>query len=198
MPQVLAHHLILTSYGHWLPNDLRGSNSETLRQPKLAPIAPLHHGRKQVQPTRPALKQFHHHATPLLDFLPIWFNTETRETIAAAFATAITQRRYTVYACAIVRNHAHLLIRRHRDPADAIWQTLADTARLHLDDVVLIPHAHPLWADRPWTKFKYSPTSIRACIAYINNNPEKENLLPQHWPFITPYNNWPFHKSPEK
>ncbi len=26
-PSVIAHHLIWTLYGHWLPNDLRGSGS---------------------------------------------------------------------------------------------------------------------------------------------------------------------------
>jgi hypothetical protein len=34
---VVAYHLIWTAYGHWLPNDLRGSMSHELRCAKFAP-----------------------------------------------------------------------------------------------------------------------------------------------------------------
>ena len=30
-PIVIAHHLIWTAYGWWLPNDPRGSNSQVIR-----------------------------------------------------------------------------------------------------------------------------------------------------------------------
>lgn len=39
---VLAHHLILTGYGHWLPNDPRGSFSETIAAGKLIPAGDIH------------------------------------------------------------------------------------------------------------------------------------------------------------
>jgi len=47
---VIGHHLILHGYGHWLPNDPRGSGSEELRQDKLAGLGPIHLGRKKSQP----------------------------------------------------------------------------------------------------------------------------------------------------
>lgn len=41
MPQpVIAYHLILTAYGFWLPNDPRGSGSETVRAGQLTPFGP--------------------------------------------------------------------------------------------------------------------------------------------------------------
>ena len=36
--QIIAHHLILTLYGHWPPNDLRGSGSEDFYDKKFAPL----------------------------------------------------------------------------------------------------------------------------------------------------------------
>lgn len=42
---VIAHHLVMTLYGHWLPNDLRGSGSEELRNPELEELGPIHFGR---------------------------------------------------------------------------------------------------------------------------------------------------------
>ena len=43
---VIAHHLIWTLYGHWLPNDPRGSGSRELLDEKFAPLGEIHHGRK--------------------------------------------------------------------------------------------------------------------------------------------------------
>jgi len=31
-------------------------------------------------------------------------------------------------------------------------------------------------------------------VRYIETNPAKEGLAPQHWPFVKPYDGWPFSK----
>ena len=36
------HHLLWTLYGHWLPNDLRGSGSDELRNAKFAMLGPIY------------------------------------------------------------------------------------------------------------------------------------------------------------
>ena len=43
----IAHHLLLHSYGHWLPNDPRGSGSDELRQEKFDHLGTIHKGRKK-------------------------------------------------------------------------------------------------------------------------------------------------------
>lgn len=65
---VLAHHLIWTLYGHWLPNDPRGSGSSSFIDEKLAPLGEIHQGRKpeSEQPSRRELRTFQRHAEPLL------------------------------------------------------------------------------------------------------------------------------------
>lgn len=44
---VIAHHLVLMGYGHWLPNDIRGSGSDEIRNELLAVLGEIHHGRKR-------------------------------------------------------------------------------------------------------------------------------------------------------
>jgi hypothetical protein len=99
--RVIAHHLVITGYGHWLPNDIRGSGSAEIKQEKLEQLGPIHYGRKRSQPSREQIRKFFREAEPLLEF------------------------------------------------------------------------------DR---------------IGYINQNPIKEGLPPQSWPFVQPYNGWPLHR----
>jgi len=118
-PQIIAHHLIWTLYGHWLPNDPRGSGSEKIREEKLAPLGPNHQGRKppSLQPSREKLRNFQQQASPLLEHKKLWIDTGKREIIANAFSEVIAEQNYTVWACAILSNHAHMIVRRHRDDA---------------------------------------------------------------------------------
>lgn len=69
---VFGHHLILHGYGHWLPDDPRGSGSERLLSKKLAKLGALHRGRRRVQPGRDELRRFYHTAAPLLEVTPVW------------------------------------------------------------------------------------------------------------------------------
>ncbi len=188
---IIAHHLILSGYGHWLPNDPRGSGSEEIREEKLSDLGPIHHGRKQIQPPRRELKQFYRDANPLLDFEPIWFDDAKRQAIAEAFAQVVGNRRYTVWACAVLSNHAHLWIRRHRDDAVTMWNEFAESSRAALGRFEDLAGDHPLWSNRPYKVFLDSPEDVRRVIAYIQRNPAREKLPPQTWSFVQPYDGWP-------
>lgn len=83
---IIAHHLVLMGYGHWLPNDIRGSGSDEIRKELLAALGEIHHGRKQHQPDRVKLKDFHARAKPLLEQELLWFDVRMRQTIAESFA----------------------------------------------------------------------------------------------------------------
>ena len=189
---IIAHHLVLTLYGHWLSNDLRGSGSTETRKPELDQLGPVHFGRKKVQPPKKDVKAFYARANPLLDFPVFWMDHAKRQAVADAFARAAGEFGYTVWACAILWNHAHLLVRRHRDPGHTIWDVFAATAR---DAVRVFPDVgaeHPVWSTRPYVVFIYDPPGVRGRVRYIGDNPEKEGLPRQHHPFVLPYNGWPF------
>lgn len=118
-PSIIAHHLIWTLYGHWLPNDLRGSGSEVVRDPKFQPLGDVHEGRKPAhqQPTRAELRAFHRQAEPLLQYPRFWIDEAKRQAIGDAIARVVAERGYAVWACAILSNHVHMVIRIHRDDA---------------------------------------------------------------------------------
>lgn len=199
-PSIIAHHLIWTLYGHWLPNDLRGSGSEVLRDPKFAVLGEIHHGRKaaRLQPTRKELREFHKQAEPLLEFPRFWIDEAKRQAIGGAIAQVVAKRGYTVWACAILSNHVHTVIRRHRDDALTMWNAIAEALRATLSKFAEVGPEHPVLAARPYKVFLHSPEEVHGRVEYVEGNPMKEGLPPQHFDYIESYNNWPLHQSGRK
>ena len=195
-PSIIAHHLIWTLYGHWLPNDLRGSGSSELRNEKLDQLGPIHRGRKpeRLQPTRRELREFHNQAEPLLEFPRFWLDVAKRQAVADAFARVVAQEGYTVWAFAILSNHAHLVIRRHRDDALTMWIRFAEAIRASLSTFSDIRADHPILSTRPYKVFLRTPGEVCGRIAYVVANPEKEGLPTQQYSFVKQYDNWPHHK----
>jgi REP element-mobilizing transposase RayT len=195
---VIATHLILVLYGHWAVNDPRGSGSTTFLDLKFAPLGPIHFGRKpnDEQPSREEIRAFHQHHSELLNFPIFWIDDAKRSEIAAAIEDAIRAQGYTCYACAICGNHIHLVIRTHKHNALTQWANLAESTRqrLRLRFANEISPHHPVISARPYKVFLYSPQDVHGRIRYIETNPLKEGLPAQHWPFVTPYDNWPLHK----
>lgn len=196
-PAIIAHHFIWTLYGHWLANDLRGSGSTELHDEKFAPLGPIYHGRKPArdQPTRKELRDFHRQADPLLNYRRFWIDDAKRQAIGNAIARIVDERKYTVWACAIPSNHVHMVIRRHRDDALALWHEVADASCKTLREFSEVGPDHPVWSTRPYKVFLRTPDEVRGRIEYVNGNPAKEGLSAQRYDFVQSYNNWPFHKS---
>jgi len=193
---IIGHHLTLTLYGHWVPNDPRGSGSTTIESLPLAQLGEIHHGRKPPpqQPSRNELRSFYSEANGRLIFPVFWLDDTKRRSVADAIAKTIRQQRYTCYAFAVLRNHAHILIRIHRDSDTVIWDRLAGTVRVALRHFGDIAANHPILAERPYSVFKYTPLEMRRAIDYIDGNPAKEGLPRQNWDFVTEYDDWPHHK----
>jgi hypothetical protein len=184
---ILASHLVFTGYAHWLSNDPRGSGSEVIRKDELKPLGDIHSGRKRVQPPKQEVKRFYRTAAPLLEHQTIWFDDEHRTVIADAVGRAAAHFGYTVFAFSACSNHAHALVRTHRDRSEVIWQHLADAARDALRQTRLVPPDHPVWSHRPYKVFKYTPQQVAESADYVDDNPEKEGLPRQHWAFVTPH-----------
>ena len=195
-PMIIGHHLIWTLYGHWLPNDPRGSGSTELRQEKLASLGPIHTGRKpaHLQPKRSELRSTHKEAQPLLKSPTFWIDDAKRHAIADAFAKVVGSQGYTVWSCAILSNHAHMVVRKHRDEANTIWRRFADASRSQLHALPDIAETHPIWSTRPYKVFLRTPSEVQSRISYVEQNPEKEGLPSQTFDFVRLYDNWPFHK----
>ncbi|MCY2962595.1 MAG: hypothetical protein NT069_02910 [Planctomycetota bacterium] len=188
---IIGHHLILHGYGHWLPNDPRGSGSQTILNEKLADLGPIHFGRKEVQPSREVLREFSRAAASRLEHTPLWFDAAKRQALAESIGQTIAQCGYTVWACAVLKNHLHLCVRRHRDDAATMWSRFAEKTTAGLRLFADVPSTHPVWSERPYKVFLYTPDDVRRVVAYIEQNPVKEGLPPERWPFVTEYDGWP-------
>lgn len=186
---VLAHHLIWTVYGWWLPNDPRGSSSREIRVEPLKPLGEIHHGRKKVQPAAKDLKAFHARAQDELKHEVLLLTDDDIAAVGAAVGEVIRDWGYMCYEAAVMPEHVHLLIRRHRDSAETMLEIFQTVTR---EKLVAATRAltHPVWGGKGWKVFQSSPEQILRTIAYIRDNPVKAGREPQRWPFVTPYDGW--------
>lgn len=184
---VLGYHLILTGYGHWLPNDPRGSLSKEIRNERIAPLGEIHHGRKRVQPPRSDLAAFQRQARGVLQHEVLWFDDAKRQAVAEAFAEVVEDRRYTCWACAILSNHAHVAIRKHRDKAETMIEVFQQASAARLCRLADVPSGHPIWSLDPYKKFLDSAEAIERTIRYVRDNPVRSGLSPQQFAFVKSY-----------
>ena len=195
MPLVIAHHLVWSVYGAWLPNDARGSNSSEIRNPVLAELGELHQGRKKVQPVGRVIREFYREAAPKLQHPLLTLEAEQRDEVAAAFLNVIEDKKYTCYACAVMPDHVHILIRKHKFTDEQIAEHLMTASRYRLIERGFREKTHPTWiAGFGWNVFQFDPQDMRRTIRYIEDNPKKGRLLDQNWPFVIPYDGWPLQK----
>jgi REP element-mobilizing transposase RayT len=193
-PIVIAHHLIWTAYGWWLPNDPRGSGSQTIRTDVLAELGEVHFGRKKVQPSGRNVRDFYAHVADLLKHPLLTFDDRSRLRIGEAFAQVVDENRYTCYACAIMPDHVHILIRKHKHSAEEMSENLMKSSRDRLIEAGQRAATHPTWiAGCGWKVFLDHPEEVRRTIRYVEQNPIKIRLPAQSWPFVKPYDGWPLH-----
>lgn len=192
-PIVIAHHLVWTAYGWWLPNDPRGSNSQWVASEVIAELGNLHRGRKKAQPAGWEIRTFYGRAREVLMFPLLTFDEAVRTEIGAAFAAVIDAERYTCYACAVMPDHVHILIRKHKHAAEEMIDHLQCASRSRLAETRHRPADHPTWGGPGWKVFLDHPDEVRRTITYIERNPLPLRLPKQQWPFVTEYNGWPLH-----
>ena len=191
---VIATHIILTGYAHWLPNDPRGSMSPKTYTSEIARFAEDHFGPKSIQPSMPELKKFYRQVQPHLAHQVLWFGAAHRQRIADAFGACVQREGLTCYACAIMPDHVHLLIRRHRMAAREVSCMLKHAGREALCEDGLAPPDHPVFSADSCHIYKSDTRAMWTCVRYIGHNFEKHRIAKPDYPFVTPYDNWPFHK----
>src|SRR5688572_18878504 len=170
-PIVIACHLIWTIYGYWLPNDPRGSTSKAIRRDILKDLGELHYGRKRMQPVSRDIRAFYERAEPKLTFPILDFSPIDVACVAEAFARVISTFRYTCYACAIMPDHVHLVIRKHKHLAEEMIANFQRESRMLLRERGLRELEHPVWGGPGWKVFLDHPDEIRRTIGYVEKNP---------------------------
>lgn len=181
---IAGYHLIWTVYGSWLPNDPRGSSSDEIRSPLLEDLGALHHGRKKIQPCSTVIRELYKQAKPLLKHETPLLDDDDIPLVAEAFADTIKVRRYTCYGCAIMPDHVHMLIRKHKDRAEDMIAFLQDDSWRRLLEAGRRPSDHPVWGGRGWKVYLDSCEDIERTIRYIRRNAD------QAWEFVQLYDGW--------
>lgn len=187
---VIGYHLIWTAYGWWLPNDPRGSSSYEIRVERIADLGELHYGRKTSQPLPADLRRFYDAARAKLRHELLTFTDAQIQTLAASFGEVIARQGYTCYACAVMPDHVHALIRRHRDKAEAMIANLQEGSRAALVATGARPVEHPVWGGPGWKVFLNTSADMERVVRYIQSNPTKSGRPAQTWGFVKPYNGW--------
>ena len=199
---VHGYHLILPMYGFWLPNDPRGSWSDYVRSWEIARFGEATQSieRKEFDQLTDSEIQLRDAAKQALKFPPVLLTGLQAAGIGRGFATKIAISNYTVWACAILPNHTHLVIARHSYTVEKIANLLKGAATRELKENRL----HPLkdfeepngklpcmWARQHWKVYLDSESAIDEAIHYVESNPEKEDKPPQTWSFVTPFTGLP-------
>ena len=194
---VLGHHVVITAYGFWLPNDPRGSWSEFVRSWEL-----LRFGKATKIDTRRSVASIPHDqdgrlaAKRALKDPPVHFSGVQARAIGRGFAQFVERSGITVWACVILPEHAHLVIARHDYPVERAVNLLKGQSTRQL----IQEGVHPLaafptstgrmpkaWGRGHWSVFLDSDSGIRRAIRYVRDNPAKEGKRPQRWSFVAPF-----------
>jgi REP element-mobilizing transposase RayT len=196
-PMLHGFHGIFSTYGFWLPNDPRGSWSESVRCWELARFGPA----TKVTTRRSVAAVDHDHelrraAKLALQYPEVHLTGRQARAAAIGFRAATEEASYLVYACSILPQHVHLVLGPHRRNIRRIIGHFRARATQQLSH----DHLHPLagftqadgtvpspWGRGSWIVYLYSEEHLRRAIDYVERNPRKEGKPRQHWSFVTPY-----------
>lgn len=186
---IAGYHLIWTIYGWWLPNDPRGSMSREIRAASIADLGEIHYGRKRIQPAGRVVGQFRNAARGVLKHPLVELTPPEIDTVGHAFADVIRLRSYTCYGCAILPDHVHLLIRKHRDHAETMIAQLQDASRNAVRECPSRESDHPVWGGHGWKVYLETRDDIQRTVNYIHRNLTGRHA-DQTWSFVKPYDGW--------
>src|SRR5262245_1973428 len=158
---VIAYHVIMSAYGFWLPNDPRGSWSDTIRKFELLSFGPPTKVRNnEFVAHAPHNRRLREAAKEVLDFPTVTFTDEQRGVIGKGFAQFVEKSGVTFWAVSILDDHIHAIYMRHRYKSEMVNNLLKGELTKSLVDWDVHPfRSHvrpgerppPCWGRKWWT-----------------------------------------------
>ena len=194
---VIASHVIFGAYGFWLPNDPRGSWSDFVGAWDLFRYGDATKTAERISVAyKPHNEAARLAAKTALKRPPVEFTGVQARAVALGFAEYARRSSLTILACAILPDHAHLVLGRHHREVEKLVIQLKGAATRRLVAEGLHPfgnqrdeHGRPpkCFARGEWKVFLDSPEDIARAIRYVEDNPGKEGKPRQRWTFVVPF-----------
>jgi REP element-mobilizing transposase RayT len=194
---VIASHVIFGAYGFWLPNDPRGSwstfigsfdlflaGNKATKVSTRRSVAAVPHDVARRLATKSSLQR---HSVRLTG--------QQAVVIGRAFGDFAQRNEVSILACAIMPDHVHLVLGRHRYRVEQLASLLKGAASRRLVDSGLHPFQEDdqsqrriptCWARGEWKVFLDSTADVKRAIRYVEMNPVRQGMKPQYWSFVAP------------
>ncbi|MFQ5731258.1 MAG: transposase [Planctomycetaceae bacterium] len=199
---VIASHVIFSAYGFWLPNDPRGSWSDFVGAWELFRFGGA---ATKVDTRRSLAGDPHDRKTRIetkwrLKYPAVTFTGIQARAIGNGFRQFSEKNGLRIWACAILPDHAHLVIARHKTKVEQLVTLLKGAATRALVDEGVHPFAGfpkkngclpKCWARGEWKVFLDDAEDVARAISYVEDNPVKEGLPAQRWSFVTEFDSTP-------
>jgi REP element-mobilizing transposase RayT len=192
---VLASHVIFGAYGFWLPNDPRGSWSEFVGAWELHRYG----GRALKVDTRRSVAAADHDSAlrtetkERLKYPSVTFNDFQINAVGRGFGRFAEKSGLRILACAILPEHVHLVVARHRYKVEqAVILLKGEASRVLAEEGVHSMAKFPrrkgrlatCWARGEWKVFLNNAHDVARAVAYVEDNPLKEGRPEQCWEFV--------------
>ena len=192
-----GYHVIWGTYGFWLPNDPRGSWSDFVYSWELARFgrATKSIGRVEVEPEQYAI--WRAAAQKSLKHPPVTLSGPQALAAGEGFGRFAQKSGLEVWACAIMPEHVHLVLARHRYETEQAANLLKGEATRRLLEMDLHPMKQfqkskrdrlpSVWGENQWIVYLDSERAIDNAVHYVEENPDREGKPRQRWKFVTPF-----------
>ncbi len=190
----IASHIIWSTYGFWLPNESRGSWSTRVWARHLQRFGMA----TKVETTRSVAHQNYDRGRRremqgVLKYPPVRLTGVQARAVGRGFGQVIEQTGLNVYACAIMPDHVHMVVARHRLDGEEISQRLksAGTRRMSAEGVRPLAgcvdrhgRVPTPWAMGGWIVYLDTSERVGQCVKYVEGNPVRQGLRRQRWGFV--------------
>lgn len=182
---IIAFHMTWTTYGHWFPNDPRGSWSDEVWNPKLTAVRALDDGHR-VKGPRPVskveLQAFLDSARPQLRWNVVQLNQTERQSVVAVIDEVACAMNLTVRACAALSNHVHLVVDRSSASYERIVSRVKGRSSQAVRKLRDIPAALarrdriPVWTRGYWCRYINTAPYMKHAIRYVQRHAGRTDL----------------------
>jgi len=190
--RVTGFHFIFTAYGFWLPNDPRGSWSDTIRQFDLLAAGPPN----KTDATRSSADVPHDvdqrlAAKSLLKHPPVRLSGQQAREVARGIAEASREGDYRVHALTILPDHVHLVMAWHARSIDQIAAHIKAKMTRRLSEAGMHPMASCGARERKarnfWCPYIRDEEHMRRAIEYVELNAVRAGMKRQAWHLVVPF-----------